>query len=204
MESKNDNIIWLVFRLLSSLPSNLYPSLFFLIFVLCLAGIAEILSIGVVVPFLTIILYPEDMGNNPLSSMVSTFFASKSKEQLILYLSLLFIIAVIFATALRTFSIYLQYRLINISGVCISSSLLSRILQIDYEQFTEYSSSDLYSRMVLKTRSVTMSVLLPSLLIFNSSIILLFISFIFLIISPKFFSAQFLCFLYFIQHYLSL
>ena len=83
------------------------------------------------------------MGNNPLSSMVSSFFASKSKEQLILYLSLLFIIAVVFATALRTFSIYLQYRLINISGVCISSALMSRILQIDYEQFTEYSSSDL-------------------------------------------------------------
>ena len=187
METKNDNIILLVLRLLTSLPNNLYPSLFFLIFVLCLAGLAEIFSIGVVVPFLTVILYPEDMGNNAISSMASLFFESKSKEELIFYLSLLFVTAIILATILRTFSIFLQYRLINISGVSISSALLSRILKIDYEQFTEYSSSDLYSRMVLKTRSVTMSVLLPSLLIFNSSIILLFISVIFLIISPLIF-----------------
>lgn len=181
---KNDNIVWLVLRLLAGLPNNLYPSLFFLIFVLCLAGIAEILSIGVVVPFLTVILYPEDMSNNAISSMVSIFFKSRSKEELIFYLSLLFIVAIICATALRTFSIYLQYQLINKSGVYISSALLSKILNMDYGQITEYSSSDLYSRMVLKTRSVTMSVLLPLLLIFNSSIILLFISTIFLIISP--------------------
>ena len=184
MESKNDNIIWLLFRLLASLPNNLYSRLFFLIFVLCLAGMAEILSIGVVVPFLTIILYPEDMGINPITTAVSFLFGSKSKEELVFYLSFLFISAIIFATALRTFSIYLQYRLINMSGVSISSALLDKILKIDYEKFTEYSSADLYSRMVLKTRSITMSVLLPLLLIFNSSIILIFISLIFFIISP--------------------
>ena len=66
-----------------------------LIFLIIIQAFFEILSIAMVIPFVTLLLDPNSMSNIPFLNFLNPINYSISKQEIIIYMSILFLMAFI-------------------------------------------------------------------------------------------------------------
>jgi len=145
-----------------------------------LASLAEIVSIGAVFPFLAVLTAPEQLFHHPIAQSLiqtieQTFGITTLTEpnQLILPLTILFIIAAILAGAIRLTLLYAMTRLSFAAGADLSINIYQRTLYQAYSIHIARNSSEVINGIINKTGGVIGGVLTPVLTIISSTILLI-------------------------------
>jgi ABC-type multidrug transport system fused ATPase/permease subunit len=143
-----------------------------LIFFMVITSIAEVFSIGAVVPFLVILMTPDKIFTNELFQPAFEFFRIKAPEELILPVTLLFMAAAILASTARIFMIWAQARLSMQIGLDFSVRVFENTLYQPYSFHVSRNSSELLAA-AQKAQDTVIYFLQPCLIMLSSSIIVL-------------------------------
>mgnify|MGYP003999779143 FL=1 len=131
------------------------------------ASVAEVVSIGAVLPFLGMLTSPEEVYDHELLQPLIQFLEISEPSQLILPLTIIFIIAALFAGIIRLVLLYVTTRLSFATGADISINIYRRTLYQDYTIHMSRNSSEVIDGIVTKTNTVIRSILTPVLLMFS-------------------------------------
>jgi ABC-type multidrug transport system fused ATPase/permease subunit len=146
---------------------------FWLLLILMIAAsLSEIVSVGAVLPFLGILTAPEQVYQHPLMQPIIQILGLTEPSQLILPLTIFFIIAVLLAGLIRLTLLYVMTRLSFATGADLSISIYRRTLYQEYTVHISRNSSEVINGIITKTNTVINGILTP-ILTFISSIILL-------------------------------
>jgi len=143
-----------------------------LLILMIIASLSEIISVGAVIPFLGIITAPEQVYQHPLMQPVIQILELTEPSQLILPLTIFFIVAALLAGSIRLTLLYVMTRLSFSTGADLSISIYRRTLYQEYEVHVSRNSSEVINSIITKTNTVIYGILTPA-LAFISSVILL-------------------------------
>jgi len=144
-------------------------ALFLLMFAVSLA---EVVSIGAVLPFLGAVTSPDLVFSHPLAQRWLHMLGIVSSDQLLLPLTIVFVCAALVSGALRLALHWGQTRLCYAIGADFSISIYRRTLYQPYAVHLARNSSEVISAISSKADGVVYSTLLPLLAIASSSMML--------------------------------
>ena len=144
-----------------------------LLILMVVASISELISVGAVVPFLGILIAPEQVYQNALIQPVIQVLEISEPNQLILPLTILFIIAALTAGIIRLTLLYATTRLSYATGADISINIYRRTLYQEYAVHVALNSSKVINGIINKTNIVISSILTPILMLMSSIILLI-------------------------------
>ena len=160
------------------------PQLLFLFILIIFTTFAEVVSIGAVIPFLSVITFPEDLFAYSYIQPLIMFFDIKTSAELQIPITVGFIIVIIIAASLRFSLLYFQTRFGFDIGGDFARSIYYKTLFQSYIVHTRRNSSEIISTIALKANTLASSGLIPMLNLFSSSFILIFISIGIILIDP--------------------
>ena len=143
-----------------------------LLILMIMASIMEIISIGTVVPFLGALTSPEQIYQHHLAQPLIQILEITDPNQLLLPITIIFVIVTLIAATVRLLLLYISTRLSFATGADLSIDIYRRTLYQDYSIHTSRNSSEIINSIITKTNTTTDQVLVP-LLTFISSIVIM-------------------------------
>lgn len=156
----------------------------FLFILMIISSIFEFVSIGSVVPFLGILLSPEQVLNNDIAKPILSYFNLDSSNELIIVFSSIFIIAALISGFSRFMLLFIQKRIGHGIGSDLSHDVFRKTLYQPYKTFIDMNSSHLIAGISTKISVVTGSVLIPILQLISSMFVVTSILLILVILDP--------------------
>ena len=169
-ERKKIEIIKILKDFFSHITLQHRHQLLWLVFLTILSSIAEIVSLGAVIPFITILSQPELIFSNPMIGDIVKSFGFTKPEELLLPITVLFATAAVLAGILRLVLLYTGMHLANAIGADLSINLYNRTLNQPYISHISRSSSEVISSVTQKVGAVT-SMLLSIVTLITSTIL---------------------------------
>lgn len=148
-----------------------------------IAGFAEVVSLGALLPFLGVLTAPERVTRYPLVLRLMTVFGVTTTNGLVLLLAAAFAVAAVVAGALRMLLLWTGTRVSFATGADFSSEAYRRTLYQPYQVQVMRNSSELISGITGKVADA-LQVLNQLLTLLNSSILLIFIMTALFVINP--------------------
>jgi ATP-binding cassette, subfamily B, bacterial PglK len=145
---------------------------FLLLILMVLASIMEIVSIGAVVPFLGALTSPEKIYQHHLAQPLIQILEITDSSQLLLPLTIIFVMAILVAATTRLLLLYVSTRLSYATGADLSIDIYRRTLYQDYSVHTSHNSSEIINSIITKTNIVIGHILSP-ILAFISAVIMM-------------------------------
>ncbi len=155
-----------------------------LIVLMLVSAIAEVVSIGAVMPFIGILTAPDVVIEYPLIKEITIACGVSTAIEMVFLLTLAFIVVTILAGIIRIILLWYSSRLAFASGADIGIEVYRRTLYQPYWVNVSRNSSDVISGITNKVNGVVFGVLLPLLTLISSSMLLVAISLAFLTINP--------------------
>lgn len=149
-----------------------------------LASFAEVISIGVVLPFLGVLTAPERVFSHPLLNPIFLHLGWVQPQELLLPLTLVFGCAVLLAGGMRTLLLWVSTRLSFASGADLGIEVYRRTLYQPFANHAARNSSEVISGVSGKSDAVIYGVIMPTLSIISSGILLLAILIALLSLDP--------------------
>ena len=146
---------------------------YLLLILMVIASLSEIISVGAVLPFLGILTAPDQIYQHQLMQPLINFLELTEPNQLIFPLTILFILAALFAGVIRLLLLYIMTRLSYATGADLSISIYRRTLYQEYSVHVARNSSEVINGIIVKTGSVIGGVLTPTLRLISSTILLI-------------------------------
>ncbi len=171
-------------RLWAHLSRRRKKQLGFLLAIMVIASFAEVVSIGAVLPFLGALMSPERIFANEYIQPIVSSLQIAQPNQLLLTLTLLFIVAVIFSAGMRLTLIWAQTRLGHAIGVDLSVQTYEKTLYQPYSVHISRNSSGIIAGISGKISSVVSNTLMPLLTAASSVLILVTIMAALIAIDP--------------------
>jgi ABC-type multidrug transport system fused ATPase/permease subunit len=148
-----------------------------------LSSIAEVVSLGAVLPFIGILTQPEKVFASPwLAGLVQTLNITSGAE-LVLPLTIGFALAALIAGGLRLILLWVSIRLGNTTGADLSIEVYRRTLYQAYNVHIARSSSEIISGITQKVGTAT-SVLISVVAVITSTSLFIAIMFTLIAIDP--------------------
>ena len=126
-----------IFSILTSVSkfvsSKLKIRFYILIVFMVLSAFAEIMSIGMVLPFLGALTSPEELFLNPYIKILAEFYSIQSNYELVVFVTLVFCFLAILAATMRLFTLWLQTNFCYSLGAELSVKLYSTDLHMSLE-----------------------------------------------------------------------
>lgn len=136
-----------------------------------IASLSEIMSVGAVLPFLGVLTAPDQIYQQTLMQPIIQILELNEPSELILPLTILFIIAALSAGLIRLLLLYVMTRLSFATGADLSINIYRRTLYQEYTVHVSRNSSEVINSIITKTSTVINGIITP-VLTFVSSIIL--------------------------------
>jgi ABC-type multidrug transport system fused ATPase/permease subunit len=146
---------------------------FLLLILMIVASIMEIISIGAVVPFLGALTSPEQIYKHQLAQPLIQILEITESSQLLLPLTVIFVMATLIAATVRLLLLYVSTRLSYAVGADLSIDIYRRTLYQDYSIHTSRNSSEIINSIITKTNTVIGGILAPLLNLISSVIIMI-------------------------------
>ena len=147
------------------------------------SSIAEVVSLGAVLPFIGILTQPEKVFNSPVMVGVVQTLGITSAADLVLPLTIGFALAAIVAAGLRLLMLWVSIRLANATGADLSIEVYRRTLYQPYSVHTARSSSEIISGITQKVGIAT-SVLISIVTVATSGALFAAILLTLLVVEP--------------------
>lgn len=157
---------------------------FFLIVIIIIASIAEVISIGAVIPFLGAMTAPETIIDSPYLQPIILFLNISTTEELLFLFTSIFIIAAVFSGSMRLFLLWFQTRLGHSVGASIGIEIYNRTLFQPYSLHISRNSSEVITGITQKASVIVDLILIPIFSLCGSSFILISILSALMIIDP--------------------
>jgi ATP-binding cassette, subfamily B, bacterial PglK len=138
-----------------------------------LASLAEIMSIGAVLPFLAVITNPDRIFVQPLIQPIIRYFSWTESYQLILPITLLFGSLTLIAGGMRLLLLWVNTRLSFLTGADLGVAIYKRTLFQPYAIHCSRNSSEVIAGISTKASAVIYDILLPVLTIASGSVMIL-------------------------------
>ena len=151
-----------------------------LLVLILLASIAELFSIGAVVPFIGVIADPNSVFQLDFMQPFIEVLGVKKPEDLLLPLTIAFCCAALLAATLRIILIWVSTRLSFAFGADISINIYKHTLYQPYDVHSNRNSSEVISGITGKSNNVIYGIVSPTLTLLSSIVLVAFI-FIFLV-----------------------
>ena len=175
-----NNTYRLILKIFSFLDQKRQNQFILVIFLSFFASFLEVATLGILVPFLKIILdgYILD-SNNMIFLYIKEIFNISTENEFIIFFSIAFIIVSLFSGFFRIFLLSYMIKLANLSSADIGVEVYRKTLFQPYQVHTKEGSSFVISGIIKKIQDVT--IVLFSVVDFFSSI-LIFLSIFFFIV----------------------
>lgn len=144
-----------------------------LIVLTIISSLAEVVSLGAVIPFIGILTEPQNFFDNHLMASAFHFLGFSSASNLALPLAIGLALAAVLAGGLRLLLLWFSIRLGNATGADLAIKVYEKTLYQPYSTHVGRSSSEVIAGITQKVNAAT-SVLLGGVIIVTSSV--LFIS----------------------------
>lgn len=144
-----------------------------LLLLMLLASIAEMFSIGAVIPFLAVMASPERAFSQPAIRWLAETIGIFEPAQLLAAIALSFGVAAIFAAAVRVLLIYASARLSYAIGATLSARIYRHTLYQPYVKHLNRNSSEVIAGITSKSNNVISGLLVPGLMIVSSVMLLI-------------------------------
>jgi ATP-binding cassette, subfamily B, bacterial PglK len=156
-----------------------------LLVLMIFASITEVVSIGSLVPFLGALTSPQQIYQHNLTQPLIQFFRITDTSQLLLPLTIIFVIATLLAATVRLLLLYVLIRFSKALGSDLSIDIYRRTLYQDYLVHTSRNSSEVINSVIIKTNAVVSQIILPTLYFISSVFIMIGIVSIVFMINPQ-------------------
>ncbi len=155
----------------------------FLMALMLASALAEVISLGAVLPFLGILVAPDRLFSHAIVADVAQDWGITSADQLVLPLTVLFGVAAIVAGAIRILLLWVSTRLAYATGAELSIEVYRRTLYQPYRVHVARNSSEVISGITNKVNGVV-GLLLSSLTLVSSTVLLAAIMLALIAIDP--------------------
>lgn len=136
------------------------------------SAFAEVVSLGIVLPFLGILTAPHLVLNHPVAAGLAQSWDINSPDQLVLLLTVAFAAAALLAGATRLLYLWASTRLAFATGADLSIEVYRRTLYQPYRVHIARNSSEVISGITNKVDSVVFRVLQPLLQLISSTVLM--------------------------------
>jgi ABC-type multidrug transport system fused ATPase/permease subunit len=177
MESKS--LMYILFQIWKHINPKRRQHFIVLLILTIIASLAEVVSLGSVLPFIGILTQPDKVYNSPWMAEFIELFNVRSKDKLLLLLAIGFGTLALLAGVFRLVLVWFSFRLSNATGCDLSVEVYKRTLYQPYLVHLERSSSEIISGITHKVALAT-SILIATVTVITS--LFLFISIIFTLI----------------------
>ena len=143
-----------------------------LIPLMLLASLAEMASIGAIIPFLGVLTSPETIYQYQLIQPLIQFLEIENSSQLLLPLTLIFVFIVFLSSVIRILMLYAITKLSFATGTDLSVNIYRRTLYQDYSVHISRNSSEVINSIVTKTNTVINNIIGPILYLISSVIMM--------------------------------
>jgi ABC-type multidrug transport system fused ATPase/permease subunit len=181
----NFSLLNLLMRLWRQLSVRRRFQFLFLFGLMLVNAFAEVISLGIILPFLGILIAPEKVFNHPMVAEFMPIFGINSSDQLVLPLTIAFVLSAMLAGIIRLFLLWVNTRLALASGTDISVEVYRRTLYQPYWVHTSRNSSDVISSIISKVDIVVYKVLQPLTTLIISSVLQVAITLTLFAIDPQ-------------------
>jgi len=144
-----------------------------LLFLMIIASILEVVSLGAVLPFLSVLTEPEQVFQHEYAQPLISALTLREPIQLILPIAILFIIAVLLSGIVRLLLLYVMTRLSYAIGADLSINIYRRTLYQPYATHVARNSSEVINSIINKTNIVIGGILTPLLTLVSSIFLLI-------------------------------
>jgi len=182
---KKNELVNLYFLLWCQFTVKRKFQFFLLLILMVLASVAEVVSIGAVLPFLGVLLSPEKLYNNSSLNFLIEYANIGNPKDLLLPITIIFSVILFISGLVRMLLHWAQTRLSFAIGADISYSIYKRTLYQPYLIQVSRNSSELIAAISSKANNVVSQSIYPLLTIFSSSLILIMIVLAMLSINSK-------------------
>ena len=158
---------------------------FILLLLIVLASLAEVISLGALIPFLGFLTSPDQFINNEFVKFLNEFLKISDIDHTLIPITTIFVIAALSAGALRFILICYQSKLTHSIGSDLSINIFRRTLYQPYEVHFQRNSSEVVSGILSKLLSIIYQVLLPIVTVISSIVIMLAVLLTLFFINPQ-------------------
>jgi len=156
----------------------------FLMALVVVSAFAEVVSIGAVLPFLTVLAAPQVAFEQPVVAGIARSMGVRSADGLVLPLTIAFAAAAIISGAIRLLLLRASTRFAFGTGSELSIEVYRRTLYQPYSAHVARSSSQVISGITTKVGGTMLGVLLPALTLISSGAAILAIMLALIVIDP--------------------
>jgi ABC-type multidrug transport system fused ATPase/permease subunit len=181
----NATYLALLLRLWRHLGRHRRRQVILIVALMFVAALAEVVSLGSVLPFVGILAAPEIVWKHRLLAQISRSVGIFNSDGLILPLTLAFVAAALFAGAIRVLLLWVSTRFTFAAGADLSMEVYRRTLYQPYSVHLTRSSSEVISGIANKVGGVVLGVLLPALTLLSSVVLVLALTAALITINPS-------------------
>jgi ABC-type multidrug transport system fused ATPase/permease subunit len=148
------------------------------------SAVAEVVTLGAVLPFLGVLVAPEHVFSRSIVADVVSAWGISSADQLVVPLTVAFACAALISGAIRVLLLWVSNRLAFASGADLGIEVYRRTLYQPYRVHAARNTSVVISGITNKVDGVVFGVLLPMITLISSIVLLFAITFALIIIDP--------------------
>lgn len=152
---------------------------------ICVSALAEVVSLGAVLPFIGVLADPEWVFGRPLLNRLLRHFGIEAAGDLVLLLTVGFVVTALLAASVRTLLLWATTRLASECGAEVSIEVYRRTLYQPYSVHVRRNSSDVISGITNKIHGVVFGVLLPVVTMLSCIVVTVAITAALIVINPK-------------------
>lgn len=195
-----DNMIFFIssrsqfINLWTHITSHRRKQIILLVLLMIITSIAEVVSIGAVIPFLSVIVNPQQFFDSEIANPIINFFKISEPIKLILPLTIMFAVAALISGALRILLLWALTRIGHAIGADLSYKIYRSTLYQTYATHISRNSSEMIAAITEKTNDVVRKIILPLLALISSFFLLVAILLTLISFNPIISLSSFLCF----------
>jgi len=173
MQNPADYSYWhLILQLLKHVSFRRRVQIVVLFVLMLIASVAELCSIGAVLPFLGVLTAPESVFEHPMAQPMIHALDITEPKQLLVFLTLMFGIAAVVSGGLRLLLNWTQIRLSYALGADFSAEIYKRTLYQQYSVHLNRNTSEVIAGVTSKADGIVHQTVMPSLTIVSSVVMM--------------------------------
>jgi ATP-binding cassette, subfamily B, bacterial PglK len=172
------------------LSSRRQKQAYLLLILMIVTTLAEIVSIGAILPFLGILIAPEQVFYHAITQYligevggIFDIAILTSPDQIILPITIIFVVAIVVANVIRVLLLYVSTKYILSMGADVSYNVYQRTLHQEYQVHLARNSSQIINAITNKT-NMAISSMHSALIFINSAIFLVGVICVLLFVEP--------------------
>ena len=139
------------------LESKRKYQLFFTLCLMILTSIFELFSLASLIPFISVLINPEQVLDIGIINLILNFFNISSREEIILFCTLIFISIALISSTIRILSLWCNTRVVALVGNDLSCLAYQKTLHQKYQTHISRNSSDVVSTLVTEINDLVLA-----------------------------------------------